>query len=166
MAPILNDVATDLQNPPEFSSSALNPLPEKFKAKVSNAYQTQLQALELQATKEQAFQACVKAAKEQPRWELTQEDPSKSQVEGIASTKVLKFKDDFVIRVTDTAESKVRVDMRSKSRMGKGVRVCTWRSSVSVRSCSMLQQCPSSCICLGSATHSCIWLKVFGCIAA
>eukprot|EP01025_Chloroclados_australasicus_P032408 TRINITY_DN32893_c0_g3_i1.p1 TRINITY_DN32893_c0_g3~~TRINITY_DN32893_c0_g3_i1.p1 ORF type:complete len:156 (+),score=17.43 TRINITY_DN32893_c0_g3_i1:191-658(+) len=118
-APIINDVATDLANPPEFvKRPELNPLPEAFKKQISDFY-TDLKPLELQCTVAEGFEACKRAAGTMPRWSLTHEDASAGVLEGVATTRILRFKDDFVIRVAEHANG-VKVDMRSKSRLGKG----------------------------------------------
>jgi uncharacterized protein (DUF1499 family) len=77
--------------------------------------------LVVKATKQQTIEACVKVAKVMPRWRLEKEDASAGTIEGIATTKIFKFKDDFVVRVEEAGgPDKCRIDMRSRSRMGKG----------------------------------------------
>lgn len=117
MAPIINDVATDLVNPPEFVKN--KPLPDAFKPQIFQAYKTELQPLKLEATKQAAFEACQAACKRMQRWTLTREDPAEGMIQGYAVTGLLRFTDDFVIRVTEDGTT-ARVDMRSKSRLGKG----------------------------------------------
>lgn len=120
MAPILNDVATDLANPPEFVAKPnLNPLPADFKPQIFKAYQEELQALKLTCTAAQAYDACKAGTERMPRWHITSEDSTAGIIEGYAVTGLLRFRDDFVIRVRQDGEA-ARVDMRSKSRVGKG----------------------------------------------
>lgn len=54
------------------------------------------------------------------RWSIAHKDEASGQVEGIATTLLMRYKDDFVIRITEMqGTGECRVDMRSKSRMGK-----------------------------------------------
>lgn len=115
-APILNDVATDLASPPDFVKKAsLNPFPEAFKKPISEYY-TNLKPLHISQNREDAFSACLTAAKKMPRWTIEYEDSEAGIIEGFARTKLLRFKDDFVIRLSSSDDAQTIVDMRSKSR--------------------------------------------------
>ena len=115
IAPRLNDVATDLVSPPEFvKKTSLNPLPEDFKKPIADYY-TDLKPLRILKTRVETFDACIRAAKRMPRWTLEHEDVGAGIIEGVARTKLLRFKDDFVIRLSGS-ETETVVDMRSKSR--------------------------------------------------
>jgi uncharacterized protein (DUF1499 family) len=52
-------------------------------------------------------------------WELVDAAASEGRIEATASTSYLGFKDDVVIRI-ETVNGGTAVDIRSKSRMGKG----------------------------------------------
>lgn len=65
------------------------------------------------------FSACLAVAKKFPRWNIEYEDSASGIIEGVAVTALLRFKDDWVIRVRGSGTETV-VDMRSKSRLGKG----------------------------------------------
>jgi len=60
-------------------------------------------------------------AKNHPGWTVTffSEDEKESTFEGVAETAMFHFKDDFKVRVRK-AQNGCVVDMRSKSRDGKG----------------------------------------------
>ena len=58
-------------------------------------------------------------AQKQSGWTLRAVDPATRTIEGTATTRMFHFRDDFVIRVTQSGDGAV-VDMRSKSRDGKG----------------------------------------------
>lgn len=60
---------------------------------------------------------CV--ARQEARWTLSTEDKGGGVLEGVSVTRFWRFKDDFVVRLTED-EDGVRVDMRSRSRIGKG----------------------------------------------
>eukprot|EP00892_Ulva_mutabilis_P000634 jgi/Ulvmu1/10571/UM065_0025.1 len=118
-APILNDVATDLTSPPEFvKKSTLNPLPEDFKKPIAEYY-TELKPLRVPKSLAGTFDACIQAARQMPRWTIEYQDAEAGIIEGVARTKLLRFKDDFVIRLSGS-EGETVIDMRSKSRLGKG----------------------------------------------
>lgn len=120
MAPRMNDVATDLHDPPQFViKNKLNPLPEEFKARIFEHYKEQLRALEAVCAKNTAFEACKSSAERMPRWTIEKADAEAGILEGHSSTKLMRFKDDWVIRLRDGDNSRVRIDMRSKSRLGK-----------------------------------------------
>ena len=55
-----------------------------------------------------------------PAWRITSADPD--SFEAIATSRLFGFQDDIVIRVRADATGTSRVDMRSKSRDGKGDR--------------------------------------------
>ncbi|KXZ44686.1 hypothetical protein GPECTOR_63g15 [Gonium pectorale] len=95
-----------------------------------------------QAAANLVLDAVVAAAKAMPRWELvlTQRGTTTSSdllVEAVATTRLMRFRDDIIIRVRAEATGRqeavaggsgmeagaqmiVRVDVRSKSRLGKG----------------------------------------------
>lgn len=121
-APILNDVATDLSTPPAFvKKTSLNPFPEDFKKPVAEYY-TSLKPLRVNKGRSETFDACIRAAGKMPRWTIEHQDVTAGVIEGVARTKILRFKDDFVIRLSGAADSETTVDMRSKSRYGSQTR--------------------------------------------
>jgi uncharacterized protein (DUF1499 family) len=67
----------------------------------------------------QAFAKAVAAA-EAMGWEVVGRDPAAGTIEAVDTTKWFGFKDDIAIRVTPTPEGGSRIDIRSKSRVGRG----------------------------------------------
>jgi uncharacterized protein (DUF1499 family) len=65
------------------------------------------------------FQRALRVAREMPAWEITYEDAAAGIIEGVATTALFRFRDDFVIRIRPDGAG-ARVDMRSKSRDGRG----------------------------------------------
>ena len=59
------------------------------------------------------------AAKQMPNWEILRSDPGAHVLEGVATSSLFRFKDDFVVEVRAQDNGSV-VQMRSKSRDGKG----------------------------------------------
>ena len=126
--PPINDISTELVYPPQFDQALTLPenegrdmsLPESFKAQITSGY-PDLQPLAFQEPTDAVFSRAVDLAREQDGWEIigTTVTDKESIFEGHATSKVFGFVDDFVLRVT-TAEGGCVVDMRSKSRDGRG----------------------------------------------
>ena len=124
--PRINDISTDLEDVPAFTKASSLPgnegrnlgYPEEFKPIVRESYKD-LKPLRVSAPPDAVFEKAVALAKEQPRWQVTAVDPQARTLEGVVETGLFRFRDDFVVRVKPDGEA-TRVDMRSKSRVGKG----------------------------------------------
>ncbi len=124
--PRLHDITTDTVDPPTFVSllsrrgSRVSP-PEydgpEAAAQQRRAY-PDIQPLVLHVPVPRAFDAAVAAAGKMG-WEIVASDRDAGRIEAIATTRLLRFKDDVVVRVRDEAGG-VRIDVRSKSRVGAG----------------------------------------------
>lgn len=119
MPPVINDVATDLNDPPQFVKAEVGPLPEKFKEIIRQHYPDLKPKIFLSTSKETVFAAAQEIVKQQRRWSITFENVDQGVIEGVAVTAVFRFRDDFVIRLRQRGSDTV-VDMRSRSRIGKG----------------------------------------------
>jgi hypothetical protein len=121
--PPINDFSSDLDNPPAFKEiSKLRgknmSFPDKNK-KIILDLNLLPPHRELAMGATAAFSRCLDVAKKQSDWEIVVADDKAFHIEAVATTKLLRFKDDVVIRVRETAAGKCRVDMRSKSRLGR-----------------------------------------------
>ncbi|SRR5579875_74398 len=128
--PPINDITTDTQNPPAFVYAETLP-PNRgrdmsYKAETASAqlrapiYQN-LKPLELPGSLDDVYKRAEIIAGEFPGWQITYRDPVHHTIEGVATSTLFQFKDDFVIQVRPAPESgKSLVEMRSKSRDGKG----------------------------------------------
>jgi uncharacterized protein (DUF1499 family) len=124
--PRINDISTDLEDPPALVHAATQPenqgkkldYPEAFKPIVRQAY-ADLKPLTVSAPPEVVFQQAQALAREQPRWQVTATDPKALTFEGTVETRMFRFRDDFVVRVRPDGQG-ARVDMRSRSRVGQG----------------------------------------------
>lgn len=116
--PRINDISTDLDDPPEFVQATIPAYPEKFKPKVRAGYEDLAPAIR-EGTHEQVFERALAAAKELG-WEVTATDAAAGRFEAVSTSRVWNFRDDVVVRVRDEGGGKVRVDVRSRSRDGKG----------------------------------------------
>jgi uncharacterized protein (DUF1499 family) len=124
MVPI-HDITTDTEDPPPFV--ALYPLRqttfngpgyggEKVASIQKSAY-PDIQPLDLADDAARAFERALHAARGMG-WRIVAVAPEEGRIEATATTPLLRFKDDVVIRVTSRGNGS-RIDMRSKSRLGK-----------------------------------------------
>ncbi len=122
--PPINDVTTDLRNPPVFNAALRLPenlgremtYPESFKAKAQKAY-PHIQSLNSNEPAEHVFDRIVDVANRQRGWHVHHADAAARTAEVEAVTRYLGFVDDLVIRVSEQ-DGMTCVDMRSKSREG------------------------------------------------
>lgn len=125
--PPINDISTDLQDVPAFTQARMHPenagkdlgYPEDFKVVVGHFY-PDLKSLKLAEPPEAVFERAVAQAKAHPGWTVTRVDAETRTLEGVAETRVFRFRDDFVVRVRPEEGGGTRVDMRSRSRVGRG----------------------------------------------
>jgi uncharacterized protein (DUF1499 family) len=125
-APPINDISTDLGDPPRFDAivplraGAPNP-PEyggqEFATQQARAY-PDLRSIALPMPASAAFERALATAREQG-WTVVASDPPSGRIEATDTTFWFGFTDDIVIRVRE-AEAGARVDVRSKSRVGRG----------------------------------------------
>lgn len=124
--PRINDITTDVANPPVFTHAGqLAPNADrdmafpKGNAEIIPGAYPRLAPLGMNLSPDQGYARALEVAKARKDWEITHEDPAGRVFEGVATTKLFRWRDDFVVRVTPTPEGTSRVDMRSKSREGE-----------------------------------------------
>ncbi|HYD49978.1 MAG TPA: DUF1499 domain-containing protein, partial [Terriglobales bacterium] len=127
--PRINDITTDTTNPPAFVALAqrpeqqgrdLNYPGESFASQQQSGY-PDLEPLIVPAPPEEVFQRAQKAARHMPQWQVIHADPVERTIEGTATSRLFRFKDDFVIQVRPAPDGNgSAVHMRSKSRDGRG----------------------------------------------
>jgi hypothetical protein len=124
-APKIHDITTDLQDPPTFTtirslrSTAHNSLDRKTPANLAELQQAgypDLESLLIDKNPSQVFKEAVELAKARD-WEIINASAKDGIIEATATTKIMGFKDDIVIRVTNKNNHTI-VDMRSASRIG------------------------------------------------
>jgi uncharacterized protein (DUF1499 family) len=120
-AALYNDVTTDLADPPVFVAgpAAGAPYPDDFRAWHRETY-PYLAPVRL-PTPRDATLARVRALVLANGWTITAEDRDKGLIQALARTAVFGFEDDVLIRVRSDAAGSL-VDMRSRSRVGRGDR--------------------------------------------
>ncbi|HEX9282886.1 MAG TPA: DUF1499 domain-containing protein [Gemmatimonadales bacterium] len=124
--PPINDVSTDLANPPAYVTAATNDFwkgkdltyPAGFADSVRRGY-PDLGSLVLPLPAAQAYGLAHRTAIGTAGWEVTGTDSGAGRIEATATTKWFGFKDDIVIRVAPRGTDSAVVDMRSKSRVGR-----------------------------------------------
>lgn len=126
--PPIHDISTDTVDPPAFvdvvplrqAANAANP--PQYAGAEDAAMQAEaypdIQTIVLDMPAAEAF-ARAEAAARAMGWDMVAVAPAEGRIEATASTSWIGFKDDVVIRVA-AAGNGSRIDVRSKSRVGKG----------------------------------------------
>jgi uncharacterized protein (DUF1499 family) len=124
--PEINDITTDYENPPAFvqppglSADSMKYDRARFESAQSNGY-PKLDPLRLDEKPDDAFAKVKAAANTMPGWIIVYVDPATRTVEGIETSYLFRFMDDFVIQVRPGPDpNSSLVEMRSRSRDGKG----------------------------------------------
>ena len=126
-APRINDFTTDPADPPAFRHAGTLPAnagrdmsyPPAFAA-VQQACCADLHPARLAVPPADAFARARTLAERTPAWTITQADAGTGAIEAIATTRLFGFHDDIAIRIRPDGAQGSRVDVRSKSRDGKG----------------------------------------------
>lgn len=123
--PRIHDITTDLANPPQFDmvvglrEGAPNALdratPPDLAEQQMKAY-PDLATLDVAQQPGKVFEIARVTAKEMG-WTIDSSEPEKGLIEATVTTKLIGFKDDVAIRVTEKGEG-AAVDLRSVSRVG------------------------------------------------
>jgi len=125
--PAINDITTDLEDPPVFDAAAREPANrsrdmaypgDAFAAQQRRGY-PDLGSLRLDRPPEQAWEDALAAA-ERLGWNVIDRDREGLRFEAYEITAFFHFVDDVVVRVEPAPGGGSVVDVRSKSRDGKG----------------------------------------------
>lgn len=127
--PRINDISTDTVNPPDFAKAgdySANQgrslaFPLVNAALIAQGY-PDLKPIRIDLHNRDArgiHDVAYKLAKAWDGWTITLSDPRQGIIEGSAETYFFRFTDDFVVRIRQTGDEAI-IDMRSKSRVGKG----------------------------------------------
>ena len=115
--PPINDISTDTENPPQYMTGS-KPYPGAEFARQQRAAYPDIQPSVVYLPRAQAF-ARASLAAESMGWEVVGRDAAAGTLEAVDTTKWFGFKDDIAIRVTPSGEGQTRIDIRSKSRVGR-----------------------------------------------
>ena len=126
-APPINDITTDLENPPAFASSLVVPdykdrdmsYPEEFVEIVRTSY-PDLAPLRLDIPTDQAYERAIEVA-EGFGWEIVARSEENGIFDARDESSLFRFVDDITVRILPDGPDYEgsRVDMRSKSRDGQ-----------------------------------------------
>lgn len=124
--PLINDITTDLADPPQFLKCAQleanrgrdMSYPESFGEQQRAGY-PDLAGRTLPVGPEQAIDRARAALESLPGTEVIDVDFGTGRLEAISVSRVFRFVDDVVVRVRPEGAGS-KIDMRSKSRVGKG----------------------------------------------
>ena len=64
------------------------------------------------------FEAALSVARD-AGWEIVEADPAKGRIEAVATTRFVRFRDDVTILIEPAGQGGSRVDIRSRSRVGR-----------------------------------------------
>jgi uncharacterized protein (DUF1499 family) len=112
--PYINDITTDTEHPPQFSPPKTY---ESYFGELQQIGYPDLHPLELALPPAKAFARAAETARGLG-WEITALDEGAGRIEAVVTTCWFGFKDDVAIRITPAGGGS-RVDMRSKSRVGR-----------------------------------------------
>lgn len=124
--PPIHDISTDTESPPAFvallplRAGAPNPpaYPGAQTARLQHEAYPDIAPIALPLSPSAAFERALAAAREMG-WEVIAHDPVPGRIEAVATTRWFGFKDDVVIRVSAREGGGSRIDVRSKSRLGR-----------------------------------------------
>ena len=125
--PLINDITTDPDHPPVFVKAlelqpgrdmAYNPQLAAIQ-KAAPAY-ADLAPLKMVGAPDEVFAKTAILAGRIPTWLITRNDPQTHTLEGVATSGLFRFHDDFIIEVRPAEGGGSLIEMRSKSRDGKG----------------------------------------------
>jgi len=127
--PAINDITTDFDHPPEFTHAALLADNQGRDLKYNRARYAdrqkagygELAPLKTGVDPDGTFAKVEATAKQVPSWVITTADPKTHTLEGVATSALFHFHDDFVIQVRPATDGTGSlIEMRSKSRDGVG----------------------------------------------
>lgn len=126
--PLINDISTDIADPPPLAHAET--LPElagkdlsfpKGNGELIKAHYPDAISLRLNEPVLQVHQRALAIATSKPfEWTITKEAENFGGFEAIAETRLFRWKDDVAVRIRPDGDRACIVDVRSRSREGKG----------------------------------------------
>lgn len=111
----INDITTSFESVPQFNS----PITYQVEfIEIQKKLHPEIVPLTVNESAEAVYHKIRKLALAEPQWQVTVDEPEKFHLEAVATTPLMKFKDDIVIEVR-SQNGQSLVNMRSRSRVGK-----------------------------------------------
>ncbi|AEF54558.1 DUF1499 domain-containing protein [Marinomonas posidonica] len=124
--PSINDISTDTEMPPAFlnvnfiRSSNENDLAYNPDwAPIQKKHYPNVKPVFTPESKQQVYYVVADLVQDRG-WDVVAKYPAAGMIEATARTPIFGFRDDVVIRILQVDNDKVRIDMRSCSRVGRG----------------------------------------------
>jgi uncharacterized protein (DUF1499 family) len=125
--PPIHDITTDMENPPEFFAMvrlrADAPNPPEYAgsetAQLQRAFYPDIQPFYTETDLQEVMDSAVMLVVSRG-WEIVSINRKEGRIEATEKLPWFGFKDDVILRFTDIEDGGTRVDMRSKSRVGRG----------------------------------------------
>lgn len=123
--PPIHDITTDTINPPQFKAiaplrkDASNPISydSKITGQQVEAY-PDIKTISIDSSSADVYKASLAVVNEMG-WELVDSNNADGRIEATDTTFWFGFKDDVIIRIVPSNENQTKVDIRSKSRVGR-----------------------------------------------
>ncbi len=116
---MIHDVSTDTRDPPQFVALRATRLQCRNGADYSGGTQSHpgIEPRQFPLPPERIFEAALAAANAM-HWRIADAAESEGRIEATATTRIMRFKDDVVIRLR-AHDGGTRLDIRSASRVGR-----------------------------------------------
>jgi len=134
---ITTDAADTLQFTPDVAALEALPMERADVLSIQQELYPDIEPLVVSVSPAAAFAAAEQAAAAMPGWEIVSTDPANGRIEATATSRIFQFVDDVVIRVQPAGPDASRIDVRSRSRMGRSdlgansTRIRTYLAAVS-----------------------------------
>ena len=121
---MINDVTTTLDNPPVFEVllGKSENRQAGFKSEASDVHARKypnLKPLSTSLDASELYKLAIEVAKSEFSWEIAMKDPERTRFEAVATTFLLRFKDDVVVEVRKQDAEGSGLHIRSRSRLGR-----------------------------------------------
>ena len=115
--PPINDISTDIEDPPVFWFTVTPSDYPSQNAEAQRAAYPEVRSLDLPLAAEKAVSAVLERVNARV-WEILSAHPEDTQIEAIARSRLFGFEDEVAIRLSEI-DTGIRIDMRSRSRIGR-----------------------------------------------
>lgn len=127
--PVINDISTDVTDPPQFKHASQLPENEGWdmsfpaaNAELIQEHYPKIKPLTLARPLDDVFGRAQQLSSGEPDWTIVGTDSGEKRrtIEGYSESGLFHFRDYFIIEIREIEDGAVVVDMRSKSKDGRG----------------------------------------------